>query len=161
MYIVLQGNFPIDLGNPANVSTFQHHYLLVDTTSRRGTTSNKRWNNVLHFNVGIYNVRQRRINVEYFNVDMNNVRKHRNNFVIFQFEFHNVSKCRNNVEKVTISKKNKQKNVSNRIYGIQSFNYYFLIFFTLLLMLRGICRRVFTKPRKLLQDLEKYCISRT
>ena len=42
-------------------------------TSRRGTTSNQRWNNVAYFKVGIYSIEQRRINVVYFNVDMNNV----------------------------------------------------------------------------------------
>ena len=58
----------------ANISTLFQRFLLADTTSRRGTTSNQRWNNVVYFNVGIYNVEQRRINVVYFNVDMNNVR---------------------------------------------------------------------------------------
>ena len=56
---------------------------LVDTRSRRGTTSNQPWNNVVYFNVGIYNVELRLINVVYFNVDMNNVRQRRNNVVIF------------------------------------------------------------------------------
>ena len=41
------------------------------------------------------------------------------------------------------------KKNSNRIHEIQSFNYYFLPFFTLLSMLRGICRRVLARPQKL------------
>ena len=120
---------------------------LVDTKSRRGTTSNQRWNNAVYFNVGIYNVEQRWINVVYFNVDMNNVRQRRNNVVIFNVEFHNVVKRRNNVVKMTISKKNENKNIANRIQGMQSFNYYFMIFFILHSMLRGICRRVLAWPR--------------
>ena len=38
--------------------------------------------------------------------------------------------------------------ISNRILGIRSFNYYFIIFFTLLPMLSWICRRVLARPRK-------------
>ena len=70
-------------------------------------TSNKRWNNVVYFNVRIYNVKQRRINVVYFNVDMNNARQRRNNVVIFNVQFHNVGKRRKYVVKMTISKNNK------------------------------------------------------
>ena len=81
--------------------------LLVDTTSRRGATSNQRWSNVVYFNVGICNVEQRWINVVYFNVDINNVRQRRNNIVIFNVDMNNVGKRRNNVVKMTISKKNK------------------------------------------------------
>ena len=75
--------------------------------SRRGATSNQRWNNVVYFKVGIYNVEQRRISVVCFNVDMNNVRQRRNNVVIFNVEFYNVDKRRNNVMKMTFSKKKK------------------------------------------------------
>ena len=91
---------------------------------------------------------------------MNNVRQRRNNVVIFNVEFHNVGKRRNNVVKMTISKKSK-KIISNRIHSIQSFNYYFIIFFTLLPMLRGICRKVLANTRKFLKVDEKYCIART
>ena len=91
-----------------NIWTFSQLCLLVNTTSRRGTTSNQRWNNVVYFNVAIYNVEQRRMNVVYFNVDVNNVRQRWNNVVIFNVEFHNVGKRRNNVVKMTISKKNKK-----------------------------------------------------
>ena len=56
--------------------------------------------------------------------------------------------------------KRTKKIVSNRIHGVQSFNSCFIIF-TLLPMLRGICRRVLAKPRKFLKDYEKYCIART
>ena len=136
---------------------FQRCFLL-DATSRRGTMSNQRRNNVVYFNVEIYNVEQRRINVVYFSVDMNNLRQRRSTVVIFSFEFYNIGKRRNNVVKMTFSKKNKK--ISNRIQRIQSFNYYFIIF-TLLSMLRGICRRILAKPRKFLKDYEKYCIART
>ena len=76
--------------------------LLVDTTSRRGATSNQRWNNVVYFNLGIYNVKQR-----WINVDIKNVRQRRNNVVIFNVDMNIVGKRRNNFVKMTISKKNK------------------------------------------------------
>ena len=63
----------------------------------------------MYFNVGIYNIEQRRINVVYFNVDMNNVRQRPNDVVIFNVEFHNIGKRRNNVVKMTISEKDKKK----------------------------------------------------
>ena len=125
--------------------------MLVDMTSRRGTTSSQRWNNVVYMNVGIWT---------YFNVDINNVRRSRNNVVIFNVQFYNVGKSRNNVVKMTISKNNKT-NISNRMHEIQSFNCYFIIFFTLLPMLRGIWRRVLTRPRKFFKDHERYYIART
>ena len=92
---------------PANISTLFQRCLLVDTTSRRGATSNQRWNNVVYFNVGICNVEQRWINVVYFNVDIKNVRQRRNNIVIFNVDMNNVGKRRNNVVKMTVSKKSK------------------------------------------------------
>ena len=137
----------IERGFPTNIITLFQRCLLVDATSRRVTTSNQRRNNVVYFNVGIYNVEQLRIKVVYFNV------------VILNVEFYNVGKRRSNVVKMTFSKKNKKK-ISNRIHGIQSFNYYFIIF-ALLPILRGICRRVLAKPRKFLKDYEKYYIART
>ena len=75
---------------PANISTSVQRCFSVDTTSRRGTTSNQRWNNVVYLNVEIYNVEQRRINVVYFSVDMSNVGQRRNNVVIFNVGFYNV-----------------------------------------------------------------------
>ena len=54
---------------------------------------------------------------------MNNVSQRKNNFVIFSVEFHNVGKRQNNVVKMTISKKNNKKNISNRLHEIQSFNF--------------------------------------
>ena len=41
---------------PASISTLFQCCLLVDMTSRRGTTSNQRWNNVVYFNVRFYKV---------------------------------------------------------------------------------------------------------
>ena len=66
----------------------------------------------------------------YFNVDVNNV-------VLFNVDFHNVGQRRNNVAKMTILKKN-TKNISKWIHLIQSFNCYFIIFFTLLRILRKV-----------------------
>ena len=142
----------------ANISASFQHCLLVDMTSQNCKTSNQRWNNVAYVNVGIYNVEQRRINVLYFNVAMNNVRQRRNNVVIFNVEFHSVGKRRNNVVKMIFFKRTR---IFHGIHRIQSFNYHFIIFFSLLPMLRGICRRVLAKPRKFLKDHKKYCIVRT
>ena len=84
-------------------------------TSRRRTTSNQRWNNVVYVNVEIYNVQQRRINVVYFNVDLNNVRQRRNNVVIFNVDFHNVGERRNNVASMTIWRKKTKLRVKSKI----------------------------------------------
>ena len=94
---------------PANISTSLQRCLLVDMTSRRKTTLNQGWNNVVYFNVGIYNVEQHRINVVCFKVDMDNVRQLRNNVVIFKVDFHNVGQRQNNVVKMTIFEKNNKK----------------------------------------------------
>ena len=76
-------------------------------TSRRHTTSNQRWNNVVYVNVEIYNVQQRWNNVVYFNVELNNVRQRRNNVVVFNVNFHNVGQRRNKIANMSISIKNK------------------------------------------------------
>ena len=47
-------------------------------TSRRRTTSNQRWNNVVYVNVEIYNVEQRWNNIVIFNVNFHNVGQRRN-----------------------------------------------------------------------------------
>ena len=57
-------------------------------------------------------------------------------------------------------KKTKQI-ISNWIHGIESFNYYFIIFFTLLPLLRGICQRVLARPQKFFKDHERYYIAET
>ena len=72
-------------------------------TSRRGTTSNQLWNDVIYVNVGIFNVEQRWINILHFNVDLN-VRQRQNNVVIFNVELHNVEPRRDNVGNMTIKK---------------------------------------------------------
>ena len=51
--------------------------------------------------------------------------------------------------------------VSNRRHGIRSFNYYFVIFFTLLPMLSWICQRVLSSPQKFFKHYERYCIGGT
>ena len=132
---------------------------MVDTTLRRGAMSNQRLKNVVYFNVVIYNVKQRWINVVYFNVDRNNVRQCRNNVVIFNNEMNNVGKRWNNVVKMTI-KRTKQV-ISNTIHRFRSFNYDFIIFFTLLPMLIWIYRRVLARPRKFFKYYERFCIART
>ena len=78
--------------------------------------------NVVFWLIRRRNVGKRQINVEtmYFNVDINNVRQRRNNVAILN---------------VDMNKLKKTKIISNRIYKIRSFNYYFIIFFTLLPML--------------------------
>ena len=139
--------------------TFQR-CLLVDTTSWRGATSNQHWNNVVYFNVGIYNVDLRWINVVYFKVDINNVRQRRNNVVIFNVDMNNVGKRRNNIGKWQFLKRTKQI-IANRIHEIRSFNYYFIIFFILLPILNWICRRVFARPQKFFKYYERFCIART
>ena len=87
--------------------------------------------------------KQRRNNVVIFNVDMSNNGKRRNNIVLWKWPF---------------LKRTKQI-ISNRILGIRSFNYYFIIFFTLLPMLSWICRRVLARPRKFFKYYERFCIA--
>ena len=88
--------------------TFQRCFNVAFWLIRRcAATSNQRWNNVVYFNVGIYNIEQCWINVVYFNVDINNVRQRRNNVVIFNVDINNFGNHRNNVVKMAISKKNK------------------------------------------------------
>ena len=57
--------------------------------------------------------------------------------------------------------KKTKKIISNRIHRIRSFNYYFIIFLTLLLMLSWICPRVLAGPQKLFKYYERFCIART
>ena len=85
-------------------------------TSRRRTTSNQRWNNVVYVNVEIYNVEQRWNNVVYFNFELNNVRQRRNNVVVFNVDFHNVGQRRNNVANMTVSQKIKPRFKSKVIF---------------------------------------------
>ena len=87
----------IDL-NPANISTSVQRCFWVDMTSRRRTTSNQRWNNVVYVDVEIYNV-------VFFNVELNNVRQRRNNVVIFNVDFHSVGQRRKDVANMAIWKK--------------------------------------------------------
>ena len=76
--------------NPANISMLFQRCFLVDMTSRSRTTSNQRWNKVVHVNVTVYKNKQRRTNIVYFKVDLKNFRQHWNNVVIFKVEFHKV-----------------------------------------------------------------------
>ena len=104
---------------------FFQRCVLVDMTSRRGTTKNQRWNNVVYFNVGIYSLEQCQINVAYFNVDVRNGRQRWNNVVFFNVEFHNVGQRQNNVVKMTISKGTKTKNH----FKLNELNSKFLVLF--------------------------------
>ena len=74
-------------------------------TSRRRTTSNQRWSNVVYVNVEIYNVEQRWNNIVFLNVELNNVGQRRHNVAIFNVDFHNVGQLRNNLPNMTIWKK--------------------------------------------------------
>ena len=132
---------------------------MVDTTSWRGATSNQRWNNVVYFNVGIYNVKQVWINVVYLNVDLNNVRQRQNSVVIFNVQFYNFGIHRNNVVKLTISKKNKTNH-----FKYNKRNSKFKLLFHILLHFTPhvkVCRRVYAKPQKFFKDHGRYCIART
>ena len=131
-------------------------------TSRCRTTLNQRWNHVLHANLEIYNVEQRRINIIYSTVVTNNVRQRRNNVLIFNIEFYNVGRRRNNVVNMTISKKNIwASNKKNILF--KSFNYYSKIFFTLFPILRGIRWRILAKPQNSQKAentvLQKLCLN--
>ena len=75
---------------PANISTSVQGCFYVDMMSRRRTTSNQRWNNVVYVNVEIYILQQRWNNIVYFNVELDNVRQHWNKVVIFNVDFYNV-----------------------------------------------------------------------
>ena len=145
---------------PANISTLFQRCLFVDTTSQSVATSNQRWNNIVYFKVQIYNVKQGWINVVFFKVNIKNVRQRRNNIVIFNVDMSNVAKRRNNVVKWPFLKRTKQI-ISNRTHGIRRFNYYFIIFFTLLPMLSWICWRVLAKPQKFFKYYEIFYIART
>ena len=48
---------------PANILTSVQRCMYVGMASRRRTTSNQRWNNVVYVNVEVYDFQQRRINV--------------------------------------------------------------------------------------------------
>ena len=105
----------------ANINTFQSNpskhfnvvstFLLVDATSRRGTTSYQRWNNVVYFNVEIYNVESTLTWTTLDNV------KTTLPFSTSSF-----------LTLVNVETTLRKKINSNRIPGIQSFNYYFIIF---------------------------------
>ena len=117
-------------------------------TSRRRATSNQRWNIVVHVNVEIYNVEQRRINVVYFNVDINNVwQRRRNNVVIFNVEFHDVDQRRKNVVNMTICKmlkRVKKKEIWNQTCWTPGLYYYFKILLTLFPILTLFRMGIFT-----------------
>ena len=108
-------------------------------TSRRRTTSNQLWNNVVYVNVEIYNVEQRRINVVCFNVDLNNVKQRRDNVVIFNVDFHNVGQS---CEYKRLKKIKTKPRVKNKIIFLSFKECTGLkIFFILFSILRGICKR--------------------
>ena len=161
-------------------------YCWVSLKSRRRTTSNKRWNNVVYVNVVIYNVERRRINVVYFNVDINNNKKRCKNIAIFNLEFHDAVQHRNIVANMTTCKKLKNKpRVKSKIiffslkwkafkneYGLlldyywtTTLDYYFKILFNLIPISREIWRRTTAKPQKFLKHrenaiLQELCLNR-
>ena len=149
-YILMQNS-------PGNISTLFQRCLLVDTTSWRGATSNQRWNNFVYVNVGIFNIERLWINVVYFNVDINNVET---TFLFSTLLWTTLVKVEAKLWKWLFLKKTKQI-IPNRICGIRSFNYYFIIFLTLFPMLSWTCRRILARPRKFFKYYERYCIART
>ena len=137
---------------PASISMLFQRCLLVDTTSRRETRSNQRWNNVMYFNVGISNVEQRRINVVYFTVETT--------LLFSTSSFSTLVNVETTLWKWPFLKRAKHI-TSNRIQRIQRFNYYFIVFFTLLPSITGICPQVLARLQKTFKGHKKYCIAST
>ena len=118
---------------------------MADKTSQRDTTSNQRWNKVMYFNLGIYNVKQRRTNVVYFNVDVSSVRQPTLSFSTSSFT--TLVNVETTLWKWPFLNRTK-KIILSWLHWIQSFYCYFIIFFSLLLILRRI-RRILAKLQKL------------
>ena len=150
-------NMPGQRFYPANISTLFQRCLLVGTTSRRGTTSDQRWNNVVYFNVGICNVESTLCISTLIWTTLDNVEA---TLSFSTSSFTTLVNVETTLWKWPFLKITKQI-ISNKIHGSQSFNYYFIILFTLLPMLRGLCWRVLARLRKLFKDHERYCIART
>ena len=127
--------------------------------SQRHTTSNQRWNKVVHVNIEIYNAEQRRNNVVYFNVELNNVRQSRNKVVIFNVDFHNVGLRRNNLANMTIWKKIKPRFKKNSYFWASKNmrDWTSSLFFPFLI---GICKRIFAESQKFLKH-QIYWIAKT
>ena len=129
---------------PANISTLFQHCLLVDTTLRRGATSNQRWNKVVYFI--IHNVQQRILTLIWTTLD--NVET---TLSFSTLSFTTLKNVETTLWKWPFLKRTETKLFQIEQTGIQSFNYYFIIFFTLPPMLRRICRRELAKSRKVLK----------
>ena len=93
-----------------------------------------------------WNLQRQTMSNQRCNVDVSNVIQRWNNVFLFNVEFHNVGQRGSYVVKMTISKRNK-KIISTWIHCIYSFYCYFIIFFTLLPILRRIRWRILAKLR--------------
>ena len=86
----------------------------------------------------------------YLNVEIYNVQQRCNNVVIFNVDFHNVGQRRNNVANMTIWKKIKPW-FKNKIIFLNFKEYGGLKIFIFFPTLRGICKRIFAEPHKLIK----------
>ena len=139
---------------PANISTLFRRCLLVDMMSRRGTTSNQRWNNAVYFNIGIYNIE----NVESTLcistltwTTLNNVEK------TLSFQRRVSQRWSTSKQRCEIDPFRKEQKKLFQIEYNQSFNCYFIVVFTLLPILWGICWRILAKPQKLRSWNVQHC----
>ena len=131
---------------PTSNSTLFQRCLLVDMTSRPGTTSNQQWNNVVYFDVEIYNVEQRQINVVYFNVLIWTTLHNVETMMSFPTSiFTTLVNVKATWWKWQFPKRTK------KIYQIEytGFKVLATIFFTLLPILWGICSGILVKLQKL------------
>ena len=145
-----QISFPnmTEYGSPANIPTLFQGCLLVDMASRCDTISNKGWNNVVYFNVKIYNFKQRRINVVFSTLMWATLDNIQTTLSFQRRVSQRWSTWKRRFENDHFYKKQK-KFISNLIHWIQSFCCYFIIFFTLLPILSRICWRILAKSQKL------------
>ena len=116
-------------------------------TSRRRTTSNQRWNNVVYVNVEIYNVEQRWNNAVFFNVELNNVE------TTLSFStsiFTTLGNVETTLRIWPFEKKKASIQKQNNIFELQGicWTQNLLQFFPIL---RGICKRIFAEPQKFLK----------
>ena len=161
---------------PANISMLCQRSCYVDMMSRRRTTSNQRWNNVVYVNVEI-------CNVVYFSLDINNVAQCQNNIVIFNVERDSwrwsKSKQRGEYEyDITIyemlkrakkyfwaSKKKKKKKTENKKLKLNTLNFKFRPLFQNLVdfipHFKRYIEKNICKAAKIFMTSRKCCITET
>ena len=147
-FVIFSGG--IDRDHPANISTLFQCCLLVDTTSRHGTTSNQCWNNAMYFNVGILTTSNNIESTLCISMLIWTTLDNIETMLSFSMSsFTTLVNVETMLWKHPFPKRIKKIQIksSNRMHEIESFNYYLIIFFTLLPMLRGTCKRVLAKPQ--------------